>query len=354
MFRFENPMAFQWFWLLPIVWLLIVLSGRLAKKRMAGAFGTKLTSVLTASVSHKKRMIKNVLQTLVLILMIVALARPQAGQSSQEVKSAGVEMMILVDVSESMMAEDLKPNRLEQAKIELSRMIEKLPGHKIGIIAFAGSAALLSPLTNDPSALKMYLDSLSPQSVSSQGTVFSKAIEEAVIAFKRGGEESDPTTRVTRVILVASDGEDHEPGALETAKKLTNEGVRIFTLAYGTEGGGTIPQRDSLGFLRGYKKDKSGKDILTQVKGDALKALAAAGQGSFYHSAFGGSHINEFVEDINRLEKTEFDSKMVTQYDEKFQILLWSALLLALAEILLGERKPVGRLWKGRFEVRSS
>ncbi|MBX3017946.1 MAG: VWA domain-containing protein [Bdellovibrionaceae bacterium] len=355
MFRFENHDAFQWLWLLPILWVIVIATARLAARRLQSAFGAKLSPLLTSSVSKRKRLTKNILMTLVLVLMVFALARPQAGQSSAEVKSAGVELMLLVDVSESMMAEDLKPNRLTQAKIELSRMVERLPGHKIGVIAFAGSAALLSPLTTDPNALKMYLDSLSPQSVSAQGTNFSRAIEEAVAAFKRGGEQDDPTTRVTRVILVASDGEDHEQGALEAAKKLTAEGVRIFALAYGTETGGVIPQRDSLGFLRGYKKTPgSNQDIVSQVKGDALRALAQAGQGSFYHSSFGGSHINEVVEDINRLEKTEFDSRVVTQYDEKFTILLWAALVLALIELLLGERHAVGRLWKGRFEVSAS
>lgn len=351
MFRFEHPSSFELLFLLPVLWFVLWFAARAAKKKMQGSFGKKLTPILTASVSLQKRRWKLILQSLVLVGMIIAWARPQAGQSTTEVKSAGVELMILVDVSESMMAEDIKPNRLEQAKIELSRLIEKLPGNKIGIIAFAGSAALLSPLTTDPNALKMYLDSLSTLSVSTQGTFFGKAIEEAVAAFKRGGEVDDPSLRVTRVILIASDGEDHEQGALDAAKKLTEEGVRIFTVAYGTESGGAIPERDSLGFLKGYKKNAQYKEIITKVAGGALKALAEAGKGSFYHSNFGGSHIKELVEDINKLEKAEFDTQMVTQYDEKFQLVLWLTLLLGAVEILLGERRTSGRLWRGRFEV---
>lgn len=354
MFRFADPQAFQLLWLIPVFWLVYLAARRRAGDRMRASFGSKLTPVLTASVSPRKRFLKSLLVSLVVILMILAWARPQAGQSTQEIKSAGVEVMLLVDVSESMMAEDLKPNRLEQAKIELGRIIDRLPGHKVGIIAFAGSAALLSPLTTDPNALKMYLDSLSPLSVSSQGTDFSKALAEAEAAFKRGGEGDDPSTRVTRVIVIASDGEDQEQGALDAAKKLAGEGVRIFTLAYGTEGGAPVPQRDSLGFLKGYKKDGAGKEVVTKVKGEALKALADAGKGSFYHSSFGGSHVNEIVEDINRLDKTEFESQMVTQYDEKFQVFLWIAFVLGCAEILIGERYRRGRLWRGRFEVRES
>lgn len=354
MLRFENPAAFKLLLLLPMIWFVLFVAGRVAAKKMAGSFGEKLTPLLTSSVSRRRRFWKNLLQSLVVALLVVALARPQAGQSTQEIKSAGVELMLLVDVSESMMAEDLKPNRLEQAKIELGRLVDKLPGHKIGVIAFAGTAALLSPLTTDPAALRMYLDSLSTFSVSNQGTNFGRAIDEAMAAFHRGGEAGDPTTRVTRVILIASDGEDHEPGALESAEKLTKDGVRVFTIAYGTEAGGTIPQRDSLGFLKGYKKDREGKDIVTKVSGEALRKLSAAGKGAFYFSSFGGSHIDELAEDINKLEKTEFDSQMATQYDEKFQIFLALAFVIAILELIMGERRPPGRLWRGRFEVSAS
>jgi Ca-activated chloride channel family protein len=285
--------------------------------------------------------------------MIVALARPQMGDSKQEIKAEGIELVFVVDVSDSMLAEDVRPNRLEQAKTELSKLIDLMPGNKIGIVAFAGSAAVMSPLTTDPSSLKMYLESLSPASVSSQGTNFQAAIEEAAEAFKRGGVDPDETVKVTRVILIASDGEDHEPGAVAAAEKLTKEGTRIFSLAYGTEKGAPIPVRDAMGFMRGYKKDKAGQTVLTTVKGDALQALAEAGKGSFYHASFGGSHLQKIVSDIDKLEKTQFESEIATQYDERFQIFVFLAIMIALFEILLGERAPLSRIWKGRFEVSS-
>ena len=256
-----------------------------------------------------------------------------------------------MDVSESMMAEDVRPNRLTEAKTDFSRMLDLMPGNKVGIVAFAGSATVLSPLSTDPAALKMYLDSLSTSSVSTQGTEFSRAIQEANDAFKRGGAQKDDTTKVTRVILIASDGEDHEQGALDAAKKLVDEGVRIFTLAYGTEKGAPIPERDAMGYLRGYKKDHQGQTVLTTVHGDFLKSLAEMGKGSFYHASYGGHHIENVVEDIGKLEKSEFDTQMAVQFEERFQIFIALGLILSVIEVFMGERRKDFRLWKGRFEV---
>lgn len=351
MFRFENMTAFQYLWLLPVLLGLGFYFERRARKKMETAIGRRLYPFLSSSVSNKKRKLKTFLQVLTLIFFVLALARPQMGESQQQVKSEGVEIIFAVDVSESMMAEDVKPSRLAQAKAELSRLIDLMPGNKVGVVAFAGSAALLSPLTNDPGAIKMYLESLEPISVSSQGTNFTEALRVSKDAFERGGVTTDEVVRVTRVILIASDGEDHEPGALEEAKKMAGEGVRIFSLAYGTEKGGTIPMRDGMGFLRGYKKDRQGQTILTTVKGDALRALAEAGQGSFYFATFGGEQTKLLVEDISKLERTQFDTTLATQYEERFQSLLFLGIVLALLELFLGERRNAFRFWKGRYEV---
>lgn len=351
MFRFENLVAFNYLWLIPVLIVIGYVFDRRSRKKMEAAIGTRLYPFLSSSVSLKKRKIKNILQIIVLFLFVLALARPQMGESQQEVKSEGVEIIFAVDVSESMLAEDVKPSRLQQAKAELSRLMDLMPGNKVGVVAFAGSAALLSPLTNDPGAIKMYLESLEPNSVSSQGTNFTDALLTSQEAFNRGGISTDESVKVTRVILIASDGEDHEPGALEAAKKMADEGVRIFTLAYGTEKGGAIPVRDGMGFLKGYKKDRSGQTILTTVNGEALRSLAKAGQGSFYFATFGGMQTKHLVEDISKLERSQFDTTMATQYEERFQSLLLLAIFLALFEMFLGERRLSFRFWKGRYEV---
>ncbi|MCE3009049.1 MAG: VWA domain-containing protein [Proteobacteria bacterium] len=350
--RFESPDQLQHlFWILLLLVLSLFLQKRQSRK-LQSVISPKLIPFLTSSVSPSKRKWKLALQFFTLVLMMLAWARPQGGASKQEVKSEGIELVFAVDVSESMLAEDVRPNRLEQAKAEVSRLMDLMPGNKMGLIAFAGSAQVLSPLTSDPGALKLYVDSLSPLSVSSQGTHVADALQAAVESFKRGGAEKDESTQVTRVILILSDGEDHEQGALDQAEKLVKEeNIRIFTIAYGTEKGAPIPERDAMGFLRGYKKDESGQTVLSTVKGDFLRKLAEMGKGSFYFSAFAGPHLNQIKEDVDQLEKTLFDSEMATQYEERFQIFLFAAFVLGLIEILLTERRSQLKLWKGRFEV---
>ncbi|MGZ3769527.1 MAG: vWA domain-containing protein [Bdellovibrio sp.] len=351
MFRFENLSAFNYLWLIPVILVVGFVFDRLSRKRMKAAIGNRLYPFLSSSVSTKKRAIKTFLQVSAVLFFVLALARPQFGESQQQIKSEGVELIFAVDVSESMLAEDVKPSRLSQVKTELSRLIDLMPGNKVGVVAFAGSAALLSPLTNDPGAVKMYLDSLDPNSVSTQGTNFTEALKVSKDAFERGGVSTGETSKVTRVIIIASDGEDHEPGALDEAKKMAGEGVRIFTLAYGTEKGGPIPVRDGMGFLKGYKKDRQGQTVMTTVKGDALRALADAGKGSFYFSTIGGDQAKLLMEDINKLERTQFDTTLATQYEERFQVFLGVGILLALLELFLGERRQGFKFWKGRYEV---
>lgn len=351
MFRFGNPAAFNFLWLLPVIVAFFWWNRRRMQAQVRAVIGQRLAPFLTRSVSVAKRQWKLGFTLCAIVFAVLALARPQRGSSKQEIKSEGVEVLLMVDVSESMMAEDVKPNRLDQAKLELQKLVDLMPGNKTGVIAFAGQAALLSPLTNDPAAVKMYIDSLSTESVSSQGTCFECGLREAEAAFERGGASNDDAVRVTRVIVIASDGEDQEPGALEVAGKLVQKGIRIFTIAYGTEKGGAIPVRDNMGYMRGYKRDRSGQTVLTQVKGEFLSKLAAAGQGTFSFSVFGGDHVRNLVNEINKLEKTQFDSQVAVQYDERFQLVLLFAILAGLLEALIGERRKDFKFWKGRFEV---
>jgi Ca-activated chloride channel family protein len=351
MFRFESPQYLIWLWfvlpMLAISWFLYQRS----LAQLTRAFGKKLSPFLTASLSKNKRHFKLGLQGLCLFLLILSLARPQYGQNTHEVKSEGVELIIVADVSESMLAEDIRPSRLEQSKVDMMKLVEILAGNKIGLVAFAGAAALLSPLTTDPGSLKLFIDSLNTNSVSTQGTSFRMALEEAKSALERGGIGEGKSSAATRVILFLSDGEDQEKGALDYANKLASEGIHIFTVAYGTEKGAPIPEKDSLGYLKGYKKDRKGNTVLSVVKGEELQALATAGHGSFNFASPGGTYLNSLKQDIDKLEKTQFDTQLAVDYDEKFQWPLLLALLVGLLEIFLGERRTSFRIWKGRFEV---
>jgi Ca-activated chloride channel family protein len=352
MFRFENPQILIGLWLIPALWILTRILNQRFKKRLTKSLGQRLTPFLTASISTSKRKWKLLLQSLTIFFFIIAAARLQFGTKVQEIKSQGVEMMILFDVSESMMSEDVRPSRIEFAKKEVERFLDLIPGSKIGLVAFAGNAALVSPITTDASALKLFVESLSTNSVSSQGTDFKKAFEVAEGAFKRGGTNSeDPLTKATKVMVLFSDGEDQEQGAMDEAERLGKTGIKIFSVAIGTEKGGPIPERDPTGYLRGYKKDQSGQTVITTQNGEALKGLAKKGGGSFYYSTFAGEYLKSMASDINKLEKAEFESSLAVQYEERYQIFLILGLITALIDIWLGDRRSQFRLWKGRFEV---
>lgn len=350
-FRWANPERFVYLVVI-LVWILVYVGYHLKRKNQLDvAFGKKIIPWLTQSISISRRHWQFSLQCVGCFFLILSLARPQLGQSSVEMKSQGVELMILADVSNSMLAEDVRPSRLEQMKIELEKLLDLMPGNKTGLIGFAGSAALLSPLTSDPSAMKLYISSLDPVSVSAQGTNFESALSLAKQSFDRGGITQGPTARSTRVILIASDGEDQEENAIKIAEELAKEGVKIITMAYGTEKGGSIPIRDRFGNLAGSKENKDGTPIITQVRGDFLRKLAEVGGGDFYYTQFGGTHLREIVTEIESYEQSQFSSAFTTQYDEKFYIPLAIGLFFILSSLLLSDRNQKAHAWKGFYEI---
>ncbi len=349
-FHFNSPYAFAALWILPAIFLVSVFFNRQAFGHLQKALGKKLLPFLMASVSFNKRKWKLALEILSVTLAIIAYARPQSREGTQKIKNEGIEIVLLVDVSNSMLAEDVKPSRLELAKSELKRLIELSNGDRFGIVAFAGSAVLLSPLTTDQEAIKMYVESLSPLAVSTQGTDFKKGLDEARAAFKRGGVDDD-SSGVTRAIIVVSDGEDNEKGAQETAEKLASEGIFIFGLAVGTEKGAPIPMKDDREETRGYRRDQSGQVVITKTSGQVLKEISEAGKGSFHHLSFQADVIKQVREEIARLQKSQFADGQIKTFKELYQPFLFLAILLGLIELSLGERRRVGRIWKGRFEV---
>jgi Ca-activated chloride channel family protein len=197
----------------------------------------------------------------------------------------------------------------------------------------------------------MFLESIGPESVSTQGTDFSKALAESNQALYRGGVDSGEQQQVTRLIVLASDGEETEKGGIETAQKIVDGGTRIYTLGFGTEQGGQIPVRDRNGNLVGYKKDRKGQIVVSKFTGGALKELAEAGKGQYMHVTFGGDAVQNLRGSIDGLQKAQYDSFEVSHYDEHYQVFLFFGLIFALLELFMGERKSEGRIWRGRFEV---
>ncbi len=351
MWRFEATKYLFWLGLCPLFFAIFLFYVSRWKRITQKTFGARVVPYLVQNYSVVKATWKMSFFCLALGFMVLALARPQSAKGQSEVKSEGVELMVLVDVSRSMLSEDVRPSRLEHAKKEVMNLLDSLSGDKVGLIAFAGSSVLLSPLTADKAALKMFVEGLSPESVETQGTEIGRALNEAKEAFVRGGVEVGEASRVTKVVIVISDGEDHEKSAETAAKELADQGIRLFTMAFGTEAGGKVPLRDPNGQLRDYLKDKSGQPVVSKVNGEFLRTLSQIGQGSFYHVTFGGDQMKSLKEDIDLLEKSEFDTLTATSFQEHFQIFLGIALLLALIELALGNRKKVSAVWKGRFPV---
>lgn len=350
-FRFESAKMLNLLWLVPVLYFLGKYFMRRSAKNLSRHLNQRLQPFLTATLSIKKRSWKGRLELIVVCLMIVAYARPQTGEGRLQVKNEGIEILFLVDTSNSMLAEDVKPSRMELMKSELNRFIDLSGGDRMGLVAFAGSAVLLSPMTTDQDAIKMYVDSLNTNVVSSQGTDLSRALQEAREAFSRGGLGQQEDSQVTRAIVILSDGEDQEPGASAVAESLLKDGIHIFSLGFGSEEGGAIPVRDDQGVLRGYKRGKDGQVIMSKTKGTVLKELAQNGKGSFYHATFHGDAVSSLRLDIEQLKKSQFETGEVRSYNEYFQILLLIAFIFALFEMWLGERKSKGRIWRGRFEV---
>jgi Ca-activated chloride channel family protein len=339
MFRFQDIYFLYYLAAIPVLIGLALLAFKVRSEKNKKLFKPEIYEFLTTFISKRKRNIKFVLEILALTFIIISLARPQLGETTEQIKMEGIEIIFALDISNSMLAEDLKPNRLEVTKNTISRLLDRISGYKVGLLGFAGSAALMSPLTTDYSAVKMFLESINPDSISTQGTNFESAIQVALESFKGGGIEQDDLTKVNRVIIFISDGEDQDSRALDKIKNLVSKGIRVFAIGAGTAQGAPIPERDNFGQLRGYKKDKSGQIVMSRVNTDFLRQLASAGQGAYYNASFSGDEVKQLETDLNKLEKTEFESDFMKKYDERFQIPLFIAFVLLIIEMTTTERK---------------
>lgn len=348
--RFVSPEILVLLLALPLLWALFVFFNQQHRKKIGKYIDGRLMAPLIESLSVRKRKIKLFLRLFAAGFFILALARPQAGEKKIDIKSEGIEFVILFDVSRSMLAEDVRPSRLEFAKKEVSRFLSLVSGHKVGILAFAGAAFLVSPLTTDMPALKMLVQSLNSDAVSTQGTEYKKALAEAGQAFDRGGVQKSKDVHVTKAVVVVSDGEDNEAGAIEAAQALAKKGIKIFVLGFGTKRGGPIPLKNADGDLVGYFKDNQERLIHTKAQTKLLKEIARVGEGSFYSVNYGSRSIEQLVSDLDRLEKTELESTVAIDYGELFQIFLMLGLLCAFLDLSMSERKSLLKFWRGRFE----
>jgi Ca-activated chloride channel family protein len=331
MFRFANPEYLNLLYLLPVLIALFWYIGKNRKKLLQIFADKELHKTLFPTDSNLKRWTKFVLVLLALTCLVFAAANPQVGTKMQEVKQTGIDVFILLDVSNSMMAEDIKPNRLEKAKYQISNLINKLRGDRIGLIIFAGQAYIQIPLTTDYSAANLFLSAVDVNSVPSQGTAIASAINLATASFD--------TLSTQKVIIAITDGEDHEGDVEKAIENAVSREIKIYTIGLGSQAGVPIPIYNNRSQLVGFKKDSQGNTVLTKLDEDVLKRIAIDGNGKYFRGTNYEDHLDKIYSELSELEQTEFGVKKVTDYEDRFYYFLIPALILLVFEFFVSEKK---------------
>ncbi|HIA37298.1 MAG TPA: VWA domain-containing protein [Flavobacteriales bacterium] len=307
------------------------------KKRTLALFGTaSLIGNLMPDVSRTRPVFKFILLLLSLWLIIIGIANPQIGSKMEEVKREGVDIIIALDLSNSMLAEDIKPNRLTRAILAVSKLIDKLQGDRIGLIVFGGEAYVQLPITTDYSAAKLFLSTISTDIMPTQGTAIGAAIELAVQSFGSNDLEGQEETKKT--IIVITDGENHEDDAIEQAQLSLEKNITIHTIGMGLSKGGPIPIYRR-GIQTGYRKDKAGNTVISKLNETMLQQIAVAGGGSYIRANNIQTGLVALFSELNKMEKVNIGSKVFTDYEDRFQYFLGLAIILLFLEFFVGEKK---------------
>lgn len=321
-----NP---QFLWLLLLVPLIPALFaiGRHLRKRRIRAFGDEnLVAELMPSSSKAKDWSRIILLSLAFLAFTIGICRPQIGAKLSERKTHGAEVMIALDVSNSMLAEDYTPNRLERAKLAISRITDRLSQDRIGLIIFAGTSFVQLPITTDYVSAKMFLGTISTSSVPVQGTAIGEAIHTAIRSFSMDSEKS-------RAIIVISDGENHEDDAVEVAKNAAESGIKVYTVGVGSPEGQPIPMDG------GLLKDSDGQIVVTKLNETALQEIAAAGNGAYVRAGNEEFGLNPILDDIRAMEAEEFKSIVFEEYNEQYMYFFAIAFVLLCIEMALGRKR---------------
>ena len=331
MFRFAHPEYLNFLYLVPVLVLLFWYLGRNRKKLLQQFADKELHKTLFPTYSNLKRWTKFIVILLALICLVFAAANPQVGTRLTEVKQTGIDVFILLDVSNSMMAEDIKPSRLDKAKYQISNLINKLRGDRIGLIIFAGQAYVQIPLTTDYSAANLFLSAVDVNSVPSQGTAIASAINLATASF------DSLTTQ--KVIVAITDGEDHEGDVDEAVENAVSKGIKIYCIGLGSPEGVPIPVYNNYHQLTGFKKDNEGNTVLTKLDEETLKKISSEGNGKYYRGTNYEDYLDKIYTELSQLEQTEFGVKKVTDYEDRFYYFLIPAIILLVLEYFISEKK---------------
>lgn len=340
MFQFAHPYLLFCLLFIPVVIVLYILAER-RKKKLLKVFGDQgLLDQLMEDRSQTRPLLKLVLLLIAFGFFILALAGPEFGTKLQEKKKQGVQIMIALDVSNSMLAEDIQPNRLERAKQAISRMVDNLQNDRIGLIVFAGQAYTQLPITNDYVSAKMFLSNINTNSVPVQGTAIGAAIKLAEKSFA-------PDSKGDKAIIVITDGENHDDNPVDAASEAKDKGIVVNTIGVGLPQGAPIPV-SSAGGQRNYLKDEQGNVVISRLDADMLAKIAAAGNGYFVQANNSQFGLNIIFDQIKKMNKGEYEAKVFSDYENQYQWPMALALIFLLAELLILERKTV---WSGKLKL---
>jgi len=329
--RWQNNWVL-WFILLVVLLILIYCFNRIVQKKQLSQFESEYAlKNLLPDLSKKRSILRFTIWAIGFCVIILSAANLQFGDKKEEVKRAGIDLMLCLDVSKSMLAEDLKPNRLTRAKLSINKIINSLGSDRIGVIVFAGDAFLQLPLTNDHSAAELFIQSINTGIIPVPGTNIASALELA----KKSFPESSPTNKA---IVVITDGEEHDGKALEIANDLAEDKIKVFTIGLGSAVGTTIPDFKN-GQRIGVKKDKNGSTVITRLNESALVALADAGEGTYVRGSNQSLGLQTMLNKIGKIEKTEYDAKEYTSYTSRYQWFLTLGIVLILLDLLILKRK---------------
>ena len=317
--------------LIPLFFIAYAMMRHFRKKRLKKLGDRELVSGLMPSVSSSKGWVRITLFSLAFFFFAIGLSRPQIGAKLKERKIKGVEIMIALDVSNSMLAEDFSPNRLERAKLAISSLVDKLRDDRIGLVVFAGTSFVQLPVTTDYASAKMFLNSINTESVPVQGTALGEAMMTCIRSFSAQSERS-------RAVIIITDGENHEDDPVAVAKQAAEIGIKVYTIGVGSPEGKPIPYNGEL------LKDKDGNIVVSKLDEKTLRDIASAGNGAYVRAGMSEFGLNPIVDDIKKMDEEMFNSVVFEEFDEQYMYFFAIALVLLVIEMLVGERKTFRHL----------
>lgn len=326
------PVYLNFLLLIPVLIVFFIFSELGRKKKMKSLGDGILIEKLSSAKSAAKDIARGILMVISAVFLILALSMPQIGSRLTMTRRYGVDIMIAIDTSLSMLAQDIKPNRLEKAKMELSSLIDKLKGDKVGIVTFAGDSFMQCPLTLDYDAAKMFLSVIEPGIMPRPGTAIGEAVKKAAEGFTK-------KERKYKVLILLTDGEDHSADPVGAANEAKKEGIIIYTIGIGTQKGEPIPILDDSGKVSGYKKDKNSEVVMTKLNEEILQKIALITGGKYYHATAGEFELDKIYDEISKMDKKELSSRLFTEYEDRFQYFLGAALILLCLEFTIGDKK---------------